>query len=100
MVVLRLRGRTSLGATFFVVAADYATKLKAAGGRLYLSGVDPALLHRISRAGRVDVAGPVRVFEATDVIGQSTLAAFHAAEGWLVHSTGDDQSGSAASSPR
>lgn len=100
VVVLRLRGRTSLGATFFVVAADYATKLKAAGGRLYLSGVDPALLHRISRAGRVDVAGPVRVFEATDVIGQSTLAAFHAAEGWLVHSTGDDQSGSAASSPR
>jgi SulP family sulfate permease len=95
VVVLRLRGRTSLGATFMVVAADYATKLEAAGGRLYLSGVDPALLRRISRVGRLDVSGPVRVYEATDVIGESTLAAFHAAEGWLVHPKAHDPSGSA-----
>jgi SulP family sulfate permease len=95
VVVLRLRGRTSLGATFFVVAADYAAKLQAAGGRLYLSGVDPALLQRISRVGRLDLTGPVRVYEATDVIGQSTLAAFHDAEGWLVHPTGEDHPASA-----
>lgn len=95
VVVLRLRGRTSLGATFFVVAADYAAKLEHAGGRLYLSGVDPALLQRISRVGRLDVTGPVRVFEATDVVGQSTLAAFHDAEGWLLHPADADPSGSA-----
>ena len=57
MVVLRLRGRTSLGATFLVVAADHARRLEAAGGRLYLSGVDPALLEQIARTGRLDVAG-------------------------------------------
>jgi hypothetical protein len=39
-VVLRLGGRTSLGATFFVGAADYARRLEAVGGRLYLSGVE------------------------------------------------------------
>lgn len=84
VVVLRLRGRTSLGATFFVVVADYVRRLEAAGGRLYLSGVDPALLERIARARRVDLTGPVRVYEATDVVGESTLAAYHAAEAWLV----------------
>lgn len=71
VAVLRLRGRTSLGATFFVVAADYATKLAAAGGRLYLSGVDPALLERIPHTGRLDVTGTVRVLEATDVVGHA-----------------------------
>jgi hypothetical protein len=35
------------------------------------------------------------VYEATDVIGQSTLAAFHDAEGWLVHPTGEDHPASA-----
>jgi sulfate permease, SulP family len=84
VVVLRLRGRTSLGATFFVVAADYARRLEAAGGRLYLSGVDPALVEQIARTGRVAVTGPVRVYEATDVVGESTLGAYHAAEAWLL----------------
>jgi sulfate permease, SulP family len=37
-VVLRLRGRTTLGATFFRVLAAFAEQLAAAGGRLYLSG--------------------------------------------------------------
>ena len=41
VVILRLRGRTSLGSTFFGVIAGYADALEAAGGRLYLSGVQP-----------------------------------------------------------
>jgi SulP family sulfate permease len=82
-VVLRLRGRTSLGATFFVVIADYAHRLEKVGGRLYLSGVDPTMLERMTRSGRLDPSGPVQVFDATDVVGESTLAAYHAAEEWL-----------------
>ena len=42
-VVLRLRGRATLGATSFAVLADYAERLATVGGCLYLSGVDPAL---------------------------------------------------------
>ena len=34
VVILRLRGRTSLGSTFFGVIAGYADQLEAAGGRL------------------------------------------------------------------
>jgi anti-anti-sigma regulatory factor len=42
-VVLRLRGRTSLGATFLKVTAGYAERLAEVGGCLYLSGLDPHL---------------------------------------------------------
>lgn len=83
VVVLRLRGRTSLGATFFVVLADYVAKLDAAGGRLYLSGVDPAMLERMTRS-RIDVNGPLQAHPATEVVGQSTLDAYQAAEAWLI----------------
>ena len=41
VVIVRLRGRTALGATSFVILDDYADRLDEAGGRLYLSGVDP-----------------------------------------------------------
>jgi SulP family sulfate permease len=81
-VVLRLRGRTSLGSTFVTVAADYAERLAEVDGRLYLSGLDPDLAERLSSTGRLD--GPVRTFEATPLVGESTEEARHAAQAWLV----------------
>jgi len=83
VVVLRLRGRTSLGATFFVVLEDYVKRLDKAGGRLYLSGVDPAMLERMTRS-RMDANGPLRAYPATEVVGESTLGAYQAAEAWLI----------------
>jgi SulP family sulfate permease len=82
-VVLRLRGRVRLGATAFAVLADYAERLAAAGGRLYLSGVDPALVDQIRRNRTVDDVTGVRVFEADEVVGESSLQAYHAASEWL-----------------
>ncbi len=81
-VVLRLRRRTSLGATFVKVVADYADRLAEVNGRLYLSGLDPSLTERLRRTGHLD--GPVRTFEATPVVGESTRAASLDAEAWLV----------------
>ena len=57
MVVLRLRGRTSLGATFLVVMADYAERLSAAGGHLFLAGVDPAVQSWIEHTDRLELGG-------------------------------------------
>jgi SulP family sulfate permease len=82
VVVLRLRRRTSLGATFVKVVADYADRLAAADGRLYLSGLEPSLTERLSRTGHLD--GPVRTFEATPIVGESTQAAYLDADAWLV----------------
>jgi SulP family sulfate permease len=84
VVVLRLRGRIALGATAFLVLADYARRLGQAEGRLYLSGVDPDLLEQLRRNRRVPVQGPVKVFVAEPTLRVSTAHALADAEAWLV----------------
>jgi SulP family sulfate permease len=86
---LRLRGRTTLGATFFIVVADYARHLRDVGGRLYLSGIDPEmaeLLRDVDLIGRID---SVRLYAATDEVGASTASAVDDAETWLVEAPVD-----------
>jgi len=87
VVVVRLRRRTSLGATFTKVVADYADRLADADGRLYLSGLDPSITQQLRRTGNID--GPVRTFEATPVVGESTMAAYLDAETWVVKRHGE-----------
>lgn len=84
VVILRLRGRSSLGATFFAVVTAYAAELHERGGRLYLSGVDPEVISRFQRTQAPDVRGMVRLFEARPVLSESTEAALTDANGWLV----------------
>ena len=48
-VVLRMRGRSTLGATFITVVTTYAAQLDQVGARLYLSGVDPVLVAQLER---------------------------------------------------
>ena len=76
-VVLRLRGRVHLGTTFLVVISEYQDGLEAAGGRLFLSGVDPSLARQLHSA-----RAEIQAFPATDVLGESTLAAYDAAATW------------------
>lgn len=80
VVILRLRGRTSVSATFLHVIGDYARRLDALGGRLYLSGVDP----RIRDVWTDDLLHAqglhIEFFPATSVLGESTLAAYADAE--------------------
>lgn len=78
-VVLRLRGRVTLGATFLTVIGDYSHRLEQVGGRLYLSGVDARLLERWRRDGAPEALGAVRLFPATPYVGQSTRDALTAA---------------------
>lgn len=85
-VVLRLRGRTSLGATFFRVLATYAEQIGEAEGRLYVSGLDPEMAELLARTVPVTVQPPDRVFGATPVIGEATWAALHEAQAWVVQS--------------
>ena len=84
VVVLRLRGRTALGTTFFAVMARYAGQLADLGGRLYVSGVDAGLIERLHRNGMVDTDGAVSIHEAGSIVGASTIAAATEADSWLV----------------
>ncbi|MEI7057364.1 SulP family inorganic anion transporter [Nocardioides sp. CCNWLW239] len=78
-VVLRLRGRTTLGATFVKVMGDYARDLHDAGARLYLSGVDPDLVERWTADGTLERLSGVHIEPATAILGESTHAAVVAA---------------------
>ena len=84
VVVLRLRGRTTLGATFFTVIRDYAQRLAAVNGRLYISGVDPTLVVQARQTGNLTADGPVKVFGASALIGESTHRALEEADAWIV----------------
>jgi SulP family sulfate permease len=92
MVVLRLRGRTKVGATFVDVLARYAQRLGESGGRLYLSGVSEHVQQQLLRTGKLGPAGSVEIFTATPRIGESSLAAQAAAEDWLVVHSGVSES--------
>lgn len=79
VVILRLRGRTTLGATFLKVIGDYAHTLDDAGGTLYLSGIDPKLATTWSRDGTARTLAGIHIREATPHVGESTADALRAA---------------------
>jgi len=90
VVILRLRGRTSLGATMIDVLARYTEQLQKRQGRLYLTGISDEVSRQIVRTGKLELTGPVHIHEATRVLGESTREALAHAQTWLVglHSNG------------
>lgn len=82
-VVLRMRGRSHVGATLIDVLTSYTKSLRTVGGRLYLSGLSPQVHAEIARSGKLDLSGPVRTYAVTEFVGQSTRAAVTDAETWL-----------------
>lgn len=84
VVILRLRGDTSIGATLINVLANYADRLEAVHGRLYLSGISKNLSEQVVRAAKLVLTGPVRTYKMTPVVGESTHEAYKHAMAWLV----------------
>ena len=87
VVVLRLRGLTSTGATLLDVLSDYASELASKGGRLYLTGLKPEVHEQINRTNRLDLSGPVTLVEATATRGKFTRRAVAESQAWLVGDT-------------
>lgn len=83
-VVLRLRGRTGLGATLEEVLSRYADKLAEVGGRLYLTGLSEQAHEEVIRMSKLSLIGPVRAYMVTPIIGESTAEAQDDAKAWLV----------------
>jgi sulfate permease, SulP family len=88
-VVLRLRGRTQVGATLIEVLDDYADELAETGGRLYLSGVDARLSRQLRHAGKLDLNRTVRLVPADAIVGASTEQALAHAQAWLGNARND-----------
>ena len=81
VVVLRLRGRTRVGATLVDVLTRYAAELRRVNGRLYLAGIahDAAA---VIESDKLERAG-VRLFEATPVLAESMREAVADGKAWL-----------------
>ena len=82
-LVLRMRGRTTLGATSLTVLANYSSRLDGVGGRLYLAGLDASLIAQARRTGAIPENAPVRLYGADATVGASSLEAFHDAQAWV-----------------
>jgi SulP family sulfate permease len=96
VVILRLRGHTQLGATLIQVLSRYADRLEGAGGRLYLSGLDSDAHKEAVRSRKLDLSGPVRLYDATSIVGESTRKAFADATAWLVQAREEEEREGAA----
>lgn len=93
VLVMRLRGRTALGATFLKVMGDYADVLAEQNGRLYLSGLSDDVIEWLRQSGRV--GGPMQLVGATPVLGESTYNAYLEGTTWLT--AGHEEHGQEAS---
>ena len=91
VVIIRLRGRSAMGATAFSVISRYAGRLGDAGGRLYLSGVAPELVSHFKESGRIEASDPVKIIEATATLGESTREAIAKANSFLIGEAQDAQ---------
>lgn len=89
VVVLRLRGRTRVGATLIEVLDTYADDLAEVGGRLYLSGVDEEVAAQLRDTGKLDLERGVHIVPAGRILGASTAQASTLGSAWL----GGTQSG-------
>jgi SulP family sulfate permease len=84
VVVLRLRGQSEVGSTFFKVVGKYADQIRAQGGRLILSGVDPKVKGRMEDTGTLALIGEENVLLAGHVLGGSTISGYDAGTNWLL----------------
>ncbi len=83
VVILRLRGRMSVGATVVVILADYAERVHRSGGRLMLTGVDPTVAALLVKVGGERLSDMIDVYTASSVVGESTIEALREGEAWL-----------------
>jgi SulP family sulfate permease len=88
VVILRLRGRESIGSTFLKILERYAGELRQQGGKLMLSGVSEGVLKQLEKTGSFEAIPREDIFLATDVLGESTVRAIDAAQTWLAQDDG------------
>lgn len=72
-----------IGSTFILVMERYAAELRSNGGRLMLSGVHQNVLDQLLRTETTESVPEDAIYEATDILGESTKIAMVTAQAWL-----------------
>jgi SulP family sulfate permease len=91
-VILRLRGRSTVGATLIDELSSYGEQLAEMNGRLYLTGLSEDVYDQLVRTGKLHEADPVQAYKATSIVGESTHRAYTDAQTWLVSTSNEAES--------
>ncbi len=83
VVILRLRGQANIGATMLEILNRYTAKLAAAGGRLYLTELEPSALKQLQPGGILEYPEVTEFVPATPLLGQATIETYAIAQRWL-----------------
>ena len=83
VVLLRLRGREDIGSTFMRVLIRYDSSLKARQGKLVLVGVTEPVYQQLEKTGFLQQLGRENVYQATTILGDSSMKAYEDALAWL-----------------
>lgn len=86
VVIVRLRGKDELGSTFIRVLAQYASRLRGAGGALMLAGVNKKVYEQLTVTGVLATIGPENVFVEEPRVGRALTSAIQKAERWVAES--------------
>lgn len=83
VVMIGLRGNEELGSTFLKVLGSYADDLRAHNCKLMLVGVHVDVVRQLEKTGLMRQLGTENIYEESQQIGGSALAAWEAAEKWI-----------------
>lgn len=82
-VILNLRSSTDLGSTFLDVVSRYANDLRQHESKLMLAGVQKVVVDQLEKTGLMRIIGRENIFVESQVVGESALVAYEAAETWV-----------------
>ncbi len=91
VVILIIRGITSITSTGIRWLERYAQELQANGGLLMLADVNPTVEKELQASGAMDIIGAENVFPATARVLAAEKLAWDAAQKWLQQKTAQDQ---------
>jgi len=84
MVIIRLRGKDSIGSTFIQVLERYSAALEKNGGKLMLSGVSTHVYDQLEKTEIIELLGEENIFPDSSKLLYSSKQALKAANDWLV----------------
>jgi sulfate permease, SulP family len=83
VVIVRLRGRTDLGAMFMQVLCRYGTALTDAGSKLVLVSASEQIHDQLRAAGVTDVIGPQDIYAGDERVGATFQRAYADGTAWI-----------------
>lgn len=83
VVILRLRGRESIGSTFGEALERYNKTLIENGGKLMLCGVTEKVYQQFQKTNLIELLGDENIFPDSTILLYSCRQAFKAGERWL-----------------